>query len=62
MGVKKGMRAQTRTKQAKLPVEILDHLHVVQYLRQKPTVKTWKALEYDWGFWLAFVEWCLAQE
>lgn len=53
MGVKKEMRAQTWKKQAKMIVEILDHLHIV---RQKPTVKTWKALEYDWAFWLVFVE------
>ena len=50
MGVKKEMRAQTQTKQAKMLVEILDHLHVVRYQRQKPTVKTWKGLEYDWEF------------
>ena len=62
MGVTKEMRAQTWTMQAKMPVEILDHRYVGQYLRQKPTVKTWKALEYDWGFWHVFVEWCLSQE
>ena len=62
MGVKKEMRAKRRTKQAKMPVAILDHLHVFRYLRQKPTVKIWKGLECDWGFWLVFVEWCLGQE
>jgi hypothetical protein len=52
----KEMRAQTRTMQVKMPFEILDHLLVVHYLRQKPTVKTWKVLEYDWEFWLVRVE------
>jgi hypothetical protein len=42
-----------------MPFEILDHLPFVCYPREKPSVKTWKALEYDWEFWFAFVEWCL---
>jgi hypothetical protein len=55
----KGMRAQRRSKQAKMPVV---HLHIVRYLTKKPTVKSWKGLEYDWAFWIVFVEWCSAQE
>ena len=62
MGVKKEMRTQRWTKQAKMPVEMLDHLHVVRHLGQRPIVKTWRGLEYNWGFWLVFVEWCLGQE
>ena len=60
MGVKKELRAQRRTMQEKMPDEILDHF--VRYLRQTLTVKSWKGLEYDWVFWVVFVEWCLGQE
>lgn len=61
MGVKE-MRAQTWIMLVKMTVEILGDLLVVRYLGQKLTVKTWKGLEYDWGFWPVFVGWCLGQE